>query len=277
MSHGGEMFVGDAAVSNLGFATSLRGFDKREVAAYVQHAEMEIAALTAERDEAIRQAQALAMEAEHLRSALDQIQRARMHPPAATFADLGPRVEHIIALAEEQAASIIKGAESSIVALRAEAERLLAEAQAERSSATRDLETVLATRRRDEDKAATARREAAQAEFNAAQQYVAKVRAEIDAQSNAAQEHARRTVGDAMAQAERTLAEATAAAAARRTETDAHVAHQRSVFEAEFAALRNEAERYAVTTRAQAEEAARKVSESVRVEAEAMISSARAQ
>ena len=44
MSHGGEMFsLGDAATSDPGFEVTLRGYDRRQVEAYVEQAEAEIA------------------------------------------------------------------------------------------------------------------------------------------------------------------------------------------------------------------------------------------
>src|SRR5262245_23980552 len=63
MAQGGDLFaMGEAAPMNLGFELVIRGYDRRQVGAYVEQAEAEITALAAERDEALRQAQTLATE-----------------------------------------------------------------------------------------------------------------------------------------------------------------------------------------------------------------------
>src|ERR1041384_7741286 len=77
MSHGGDLFAlgSEAAPVNLGFESVLRGYDKRQVAAYVEQAEAEIAALVHERDEALRHAQVLAAESEALRAEVTEFRK----------------------------------------------------------------------------------------------------------------------------------------------------------------------------------------------------------
>src|SRR5690349_17880697 len=165
MSHGGDLFAlgSEAAPVNLGFESVLRGYDKRQVAAYVEQAEAEIAALVQERDEALRHSQVLAAESEALRAEVAEFRKRSPISEATSFRHLGTRAEQILALAEEQAAAIVTNAEHSVADIRADAARLHAEAEAERQSAIRDFETVLAARRAEEDRATSARREAAQA------------------------------------------------------------------------------------------------------------------
>ena len=48
MAHGGDLFaMGEAAPMNLGFELVMRGYDRRQVGAYVEQAEAEITALAA--------------------------------------------------------------------------------------------------------------------------------------------------------------------------------------------------------------------------------------
>ncbi|HZD98245.1 MAG TPA: hypothetical protein VE132_08805 [Micromonosporaceae bacterium] len=311
MAHGGDLFaMGEAAQMNLGFELVMRGYDRRQVGAYVEQAEAEITALAAERDEALRQAQALANETEMLRAEAAETRGRSPVTEATSFRHLGHRVEQILGLAEDQAAAIVRGAHQSVHDIRAEAERLLAEAQAERSNAMRDFEVALAARRGEEDEASTARRDALQAEIAAAEAYVAQRRKEIDTEAQAAHQQAAATTADAaaagalvldeaqrkvqqvtteaMAYAERLKTEATTYAQTARSEAetyvqqqrqavDQQVAERRAAAEAELAALRTETERYAITTRDQAEDAARKASDAVRAEAEAVLGAARAQ
>jgi cell division septum initiation protein DivIVA len=310
MAHGGDLFaMGEAAPMNLGFELVIRGYDKRQVGAYVEQAEAEITALAAERDEALRQAQALANETEMLRVEAVETRGRSPITEATSFRHLGHRVEQILGLAEDQAASIVRGAHQSVRDIRVEAERLLAEAQAERSNAVRDFEVALAARRGEEDEAATARRDALQAEIVAAEAYVAQRRKEIDSEAQSAhqqtaattaeaiaagalaldeaQRKAQQIMAEAIAHAERVKTEATTYAQSARSEADAYVqrqrravdaevAERRTAAEAEVGALRTETERYAVTTRGQAEDAARKASDAVRAEGEAMLGSAQA-
>ncbi len=60
MSHGGEIFgLGGDAATEPSFETALRGYEKKQVERYVARAENEIAALSAEREQAYAQIQAI--------------------------------------------------------------------------------------------------------------------------------------------------------------------------------------------------------------------------
>src|SRR3954468_8127 len=124
MSHGGELFaLGEGTASEPNFETALRGYHKGEVEKYWRQAESAIEALAAERDEAYAQLRALASQVQELQMELTSVRRHGFHGGQVTFHHLGPKVEQILLLAEEQAEDIRAGAVGEIAALRSEAER----------------------------------------------------------------------------------------------------------------------------------------------------------
>src|SRR5262249_11451250 len=107
MSHGGELFaMGEGVVAEPGFDIALRGYERRQVGRYVAQVEAEVAALTSERDEAYAQVQALAGQVHEVQNRMAELRRQTAADAAVTFRHLGPRVEQILALAEEQAEAI---------------------------------------------------------------------------------------------------------------------------------------------------------------------------
>src|SRR3954453_13552490 len=107
MSHGGEIFgLGADAASEPSFETALRGYEKKQVERYVARAENEIAALAAEREQAYSQIQAMAGQIDRLQQEAAQARRQTGVGTEVSFRHLGPRVEQILALAEEQAEAI---------------------------------------------------------------------------------------------------------------------------------------------------------------------------
>src|SRR5918911_5389294 len=129
MSHGAEIFgLGGDAASEPNFETALRGYEKKQVERYVARAENEIAALAGEREQAYAQIQAMAQQIERLQQEAAQARRQPGLGPDVSFRHLGPRVEQILALAEEQAEAIRASARNEIATLRAQAEQMLAEA-----------------------------------------------------------------------------------------------------------------------------------------------------
>src|SRR6185369_10981399 len=127
-----------------------------------------------------------------------------------SFRHLGPRVEQILTMAEDQASDIRAAAEASVSGIRQRAEDQLAAAETERATAIRDFETALATRRAEEEKASAERRTAAAAEVTAAAEYVAKVRVEIEEQLTTARQDAARTADESKAAAQALLDNANA-------------------------------------------------------------------
>ena len=129
MSHGGEIFgLGGDSASEPSFETALRGYEKKQVERYVARAENEIAALAGEREQAYTQIQAMSQQIERLQQEAAQARRQSGLGTEVSFRHLGPRVEQILALAEEQAEAIKASATDDIAARLAEAERIRAEA-----------------------------------------------------------------------------------------------------------------------------------------------------
>lgn len=130
MPHGEELFPSrDDAASRPAFMVALRGYDKRQVDDYLARRDGELSTLVTERDRALSQVQ-------HLATRLDQVQaelvEARQRPARvdrASFRDLGPTVDEILALAEKQAKDIVDLSAQRAANHQAEAERVLAEAR----------------------------------------------------------------------------------------------------------------------------------------------------
>src|ERR1043165_3090247 len=103
MSHGAEIFgLGGDSATEPSFETALRGYEKKQVERYVSRAENEIATLAAEREDAYRKNDALNAQVERLQQELTQLRRHGGIGPEVSFRHLGPRVEQILTLAEEQ-------------------------------------------------------------------------------------------------------------------------------------------------------------------------------
>src|SRR5918997_3065956 len=124
MSHGGEIFdLGEDAVSEPNFESALRGYDKRQVDRYVARAEGEIATLATEREQAYAQIQSLAAQVEQLQAEVVNVRRQAANVDKISFRHLGPRVEQILALAEEQAEAIRGSANHELAERRGEGGR----------------------------------------------------------------------------------------------------------------------------------------------------------
>lgn len=129
MSQGEELFrpQGEGS-SRPSFVVALRGYDKRQVDQYLSRVDRERSALVAERDRVVGQAKQLAL---HLDKVQVQLTELRGRPPRvdrASFRDLGPTVDEILALAEKQAREITDSASKHAADQRSEAERVLTEA-----------------------------------------------------------------------------------------------------------------------------------------------------
>src|SRR5581483_9783541 len=216
MSQGGDLFaLSDGAASQPNFEIVFRGYHKEQVDKYVNMLEAENEALAAERENAYDHTQAMAAQVQQLQLEIAELRRrGNTRIEEVSFRHLGPRVEHILTLAEEQAEAIRKNAVSDIHAQREEAERLLADARAQHAQAIRDFEAALAARRAEEERVSAEQRNRANAEIAAGQEYAARLRAEAEAVLASAQQEARR------------VAEANAAQVAQvRAESDAYVQH----------------------------------------------------
>ena len=112
------------------FDLVMRGYDKRQVDQYMSRHDAELGALGSERERARAQMQAMAAQLQQLQAELTEL---RQHPPMqvdrASFRDLGPMVDQILALAEKQAAQITSSSKERAASREAEAEQALTDAR----------------------------------------------------------------------------------------------------------------------------------------------------
>src|SRR5262245_58808251 len=104
MSSGPEVFPFNSTPSaEPTFEKAFNGYDKKQVDRYVQQVEAEITALAAEREETYAQISLLNQHVVGLHAELDAARRFVASGDTVSYRHLGPRVEQILALAEEQA------------------------------------------------------------------------------------------------------------------------------------------------------------------------------
>ena len=107
MSDGGEIFALDGEVtSEPSFDLALRGYHKGQVHRYVSRAEAEISSLATERELAYTQIHTLAGQVKQLQYDLATVRSQLGVVDKVSFRHLGPAVERILAMAEEQADEI---------------------------------------------------------------------------------------------------------------------------------------------------------------------------
>src|SRR5512142_1355078 len=98
--------VRDDVTSRPRFDLVMRGYDKRQVDQYAAKADHEIATLTAEYDRARNQLQVVSVHLQQVQAELTELRHKPVPVNRASFRDLGPMVDQILALAEKQAAQI---------------------------------------------------------------------------------------------------------------------------------------------------------------------------
>ena len=255
MSHGGELFeLSGAEAAASGFETArLGGYRKDQVDRYVAIVEREIQALEKERHEAFAHAEALSTQSTVLHQEIGQLRRHLATGQGLTFRHLGPTVEQILTLAEEQAESIRQEASREISGKQSELDRLIQEAHERAAEATADFEITLAARRQDEERATAQRREAIAAEVTAAREYAEQLTAEARATVQQAEAEARRITDAATAYVSQVRAEADQYAQNVRAQLEQEQLSRRATMQQEYQALRTEADQYAQAVRAQAE------------------------
>jgi cell division septum initiation protein DivIVA len=225
MSHGPDLFaLSDSVPTEPSFELALRGYDKKQVDRYVATVEAEVVTLATEREQAYAQVQALSGQLQQLRVELANMRHRTGTAGRLSFRHLGPRVEQILALAEEQA------------------EAIRAEAREHAAHATHDFETTLTARRDEEEQADERRRVAVRAEVATAEE-----------RARAAQEQARRTRAEAEAGAKATADQARHESEQRRTQLDEDLGRQRSQADQECDALVAAAKRNAERVRGDSE------------------------
>src|SRR5205807_4650986 len=112
MAHGGDLFaLGDGVPSEQNFEIAFRGYKQDQVDNFVRLLETDLGTVSAERDEAYAQLQALTAQIHQLQLELVEARQRRGSGPTTvttnvSFRHLGDRVTHILTLAEEQAEAI---------------------------------------------------------------------------------------------------------------------------------------------------------------------------
>src|SRR5689334_15396493 len=234
------------------FETALRGYEKRQVDKYVLQVEAEVAALAAEREELYGQINLMSQHLQQVQHDLSNARRGIAPAETAAYRHLGPKVEQILALAEDQAVELRERVEREIADREVALDRRKTELDSLAQDAARNFEVALAGRRMEEEKAAAARRAELAAEVENARAYAARVRSDVDALYAAALQESTR-VGDATkAYADKVRAETEAHAALVRNQTDEEVAALRRTAETEVATLRATAEAEVATLRSTA-------------------------
>lgn len=231
------------------FDVAMRGYDRRQVDAYVSRAESEINELQTARDSALAtsadRAAQLASNAAHIESLKRQASKANEQITSANVSD---RIRDMLQLASEEAAQTRRSAEMEadrvIAAARADAERIRDEAAAELQRLT-----------------ASAKQTTAEAE-----QRLAQARAQATDEVAAARAEAARLVAAANAERERLDAEA----AVQRDSVDAAADERRRLadedFEITLRGRRSAAEQQVGTALAEARATAKQIIGSAREE-----------
>lgn len=236
MSNGDEPLGSDA--SRPAFATVVRGYDKRQVDHYVSRLEGEHAQLAAEHQRAFRQIQDMGA---HIREVSGELTELRQQPrqlERASFRDLGPMVDQILALAEKQADAITTAAAQKGAEHQADAEKALGEA--------RDLAEKL---RADGAAAHEKSEQEAKRVDELAAQRAEQARQEAEALVEAARMQAQKELETARQQTQQEIAQ-------WREAVEQELGAQRTAANEKNVALHAEAQQYTTDLRRKAEEAA---------------------
>src|SRR2546423_444328 len=159
MAHGGDLFaLGNGVPSEQNFEIAFRGYKQDQVDNFVRLLETDLTTVSAERDEAYAQLQALTAQVHQLQLEVVEARQRITGPTTITtnvsFRHLGDRVTQILTLAEEQAEAIRAEAYDSLASERGEAERLLEDARRQHDQAIRGFEAARAAPRAEEGAAA---------------------------------------------------------------------------------------------------------------------------
>jgi peptidoglycan DL-endopeptidase RipA len=191
MSNGEELFAfRDRTNSRPEFEVTRRGYDKRQVDDYLEQIDRQVAALSSERERAYAHVQDMSSKLQRVQAELTELQDRPPQVDRATFRDLGPTVDQILALAEHQAGEITTAAQQKAGDLLADAERVMTEARDQAAQTMRDLEEELAARRSEQDKVDEERRAVAQSHLDETQELAERLRADSEATLQHAQQEA---------------------------------------------------------------------------------------
>jgi chromosome segregation ATPase len=235
MSHGGELFaLREDLTSRPRFELTLRGYDKRQVDQHVAQTDSDISTLTAERERAFGQVQDLAAQMRQLQAELTELRQRPVQVDRASFRDLGPMVDQILALAEKQAEAITNTTAQRAANRQAEADRVLVEAQEHAAQTRRDLEVEIAARRTDDEKTREERRAAAQVELAEIRELADRLRADGETARDRAAQEAKQISEQSAQQVEHARAEAEALVEAARAQAQQELVEARANMEREI-------------------------------------------
>src|SRR5215212_5474710 len=118
------------------FDVVLRGYDRSQVADTIERLEADFRIALADRDAAVARSADMSSQLAALHGEIEALRRKAATATAPTFENISERIQHMLTLAEEEAAEIRRAAELDAQAVRerhaagqAEVERMLAEAR----------------------------------------------------------------------------------------------------------------------------------------------------
>jgi len=249
------------------FATVFRGYHKREVDQYAHLVESHLAASVAERQEMLARIRGLTDELQRVHSELVELRRRPVLDDKVSFRHLGPRVEQILAEAEDQADAIRNAAAEAMDADRARLVEEFNGARLSRESVLRDLEDELAQRRADAEREIARMRVDVAVELEESKAYSVRVRAEAEGLLSASREEAKRLADAAGFAADRVRSEALAQGAAIRGKAEQDAASLAMSAETYAQQTRQAADQHAHETRTAADQRARHILEAADVAA----------
>jgi cell division septum initiation protein DivIVA len=241
------------------FSMTLRGYNRREVDHYAHIAETQLHAAIAQRDELATRIRTLTDQLHQAHSELVELRRRPKLDDKVSFRHLGPRVEQILAEAEQQAEAVRAAAAESLTNERAALAAERAKVSDEFNRMVREYESNQQARRAEEEVEIAKRLEAVRVEVAEGQSYARKVRAEAEEIISAAQAEARRLITEASAQAAAIRGDVAEQAGVVRAKAERDAAAIALSAEQYARETREEAEQHAHQTRASAEQHSRQV------------------
>ena len=100
------------------FDVVLRGYDKSQVAETIEQLEADFRIALADRDAAVHRSSDMASQMSAMHAEMESLRRKAATAAAPTFENISERIQHMLQLAEEEAAEIRRAAEADAMAVR---------------------------------------------------------------------------------------------------------------------------------------------------------------